>query len=161
MVVLGLDQSLTCSGICIMDDGKLVFSGVITTSKTDREGMHDVFYRTRVITAELLALITHYKVQTVVMEGLSFGSKGNATRDLAILMGTIQANLRGFPTVVPPPTLKKFATGNGRATKDEMVEAIKDAEPELYEKLLLTPKTKGRADIADAYWLANYKETTQ
>ncbi len=156
MIVLGLDQSLTCSGVVIMDEGERVYAGVITTKKTERVGMEDVFYRTRMIAAELQALINHYKVQTVVMEGLSFGSRGNATRDLALLMGTIQANLRGFPRVVPPPTLKKFATGNGKATKDEMVQAIAPIDPELFEQLMQTPKTKGRADIADAYWLATH-----
>ncbi len=118
--------------------------------------MDDVFYRARMISAELITLIDHYRVQTIIMEGLSFGSKGNATRDLAILMGTIQARLKGFPVIVPPPTLKKFATGNGKANKEEMVQAIETHDAELFEKLMNIPKTKGREDIADAYWLANY-----
>jgi Holliday junction resolvasome RuvABC endonuclease subunit len=62
----------------------------------------------------------------VVLEGLSYGSAGNASLDLAQLGGIVRMQLhrRGLRWVeVAPGTLKVYATGSGRSKKPAMLKA--------------------------------------
>lgn len=91
------------------------------------------------------------------MEGLSFGSMTNATRDLAKLQGIIEKEVFDrvglVCEIVAPTSLKKFATGSGRAKKEEMFEALPEEISILFSEV---PKTKGRFDLTDAYFLARF-----
>jgi len=86
----------------------------------------------------------------VAMEGYSRGSR-QRREEAGELGGTIKRVLRAvypapvcYPTVVPPSSLKLFATGSGRATKHQVIDAVFD-----------TWSYKARTDdIADAYTLA-------
>lgn len=66
----------------------------------------------------------------VVIEGHSFGSKNTHAHSLGELHGVVKTVLlqRGITFVVIPPTvLKKWATGRGNATKDQvLVAAVRD-----------------------------------
>ena len=62
----------------------------------------------------------------VVLEGYSYGSKGRAIFDVGELGGVIRLTLWEHATpvaVVAPATLKKFTTGKGNASKDQMLAA--------------------------------------
>jgi crossover junction endodeoxyribonuclease RuvC len=62
----------------------------------------------------------------VVIEGLSFGSKGSAVTDLAGLHWLVRHTLwkTGVPyAVVAHPTMAKWLTGKGNAGKDECLAA--------------------------------------
>jgi crossover junction endodeoxyribonuclease RuvC len=66
-------------------------------------------------------------VDLVVIEHLSFGSHGSATRDLAGLWWLIVRMLDQYDMplgVVAPGTLKRWATGNGNADKREVAAAM-------------------------------------
>lgn len=103
----------------------------------------------------------------IVIEDYSFGAKGNSLTHLAENMGILKAGLRSaFPvytqiSVLAPTTIKKFATGSGKADKDDMWKAFVSDFPE-YKKwqLLCHPKAEKVgspcADIADSYFLAKY-----
>lgn len=157
-IVLGIDQSLSSTGMVIIAGDTIVYAEAFRTVKKDTDYVEDVMARTMQISAHICRLVTAYSVDFVVIEEPSLGSHGNATRSLAMLFGVLLSDLRKMgltPTTVPPKSLKKAATGNGNAGKPLMLSAV----PELLRlRLEKTPITKGRYDIADAYHLANYKK---
>lgn len=158
MIIMGIDQSLTCTGVAIIEgDTVLCTEGIRTKKDPDLDIVVDTVRRAKIIMSRIIELITIYDVDKVIVEGLSYASIGSSTRDLAILLGVITGRFNNTPTIVPPKVLKKYATGSGNADKDKMLEAIPNQA--LKDKLKNTPIAQGRFDIADAYWLANYKET--
>ncbi len=163
MIVLAIDQSLTCTGVCIqrMDSSTravhLIHTEAIQRIKTGSEcGYMDTVLRSQGIAQRLWDLFHDYKCDHVVFEGLSFGSRGDATRNLAMLLGIILAKLNTDFFSVAPTTLKKFATGNGRADKKAMLAAIEPCNPKLHSELSSMTIKAGKYDIADAYWLSRY-----
>lgn len=162
MRVLAIDQSLTCTGVCIMEgalDGSLslIHTESIQRCKTSKECSYmDTVLRSQSIAQRLWDLFHDYKCDHVMFEGLSFGSRGDATRNLAMLIGIILAKLNTQFTSIAPTSLKKFATGNGRADKKIMLEAIRTKDVNLHSKLDIMTIKAGKYDIADAYWLARY-----
>ncbi len=87
----------------------------------------------------------------IAIEGLSFGSKGQGYLNLAELAGIIKYELFSYRytpggglTIVPPTTLKQFATGKGNADKSAMIlQAYKEFSLEFTCN-----------DECDAFWLA-------
>lgn len=159
MVVMGVDQSLTCTGICIMRDlpvREVLHIEAIRTSKIHEDIYEDVFERGKAIALRIQQLSRDWDVDHIQFEALSLGSSGNATRNLAMLLGIIITVLWEKPATVPPNTLKKYATGNGRAIKQEMLAAIEPVNPKLWEDLNNTTIAGGKYDIVDAFWAANY-----
>lgn len=155
-VIMGIDQSLTSTGICIIDGNTIVRTEVINTTKNNDDFIEDVMARSARIAARIVKLVTFHNVTHVTIESPSLCSVGNATRSLAMLFAVIQHELRkaGFPPLsVPPKTLKKVATGSGNAKKEDMLNAV---PAHVMVHLMHAPKTKGRYDLADAYHLATY-----
>lgn len=127
------------------------------------------FYRATYICDQILEFIDEIKRLHInhdwcfSIEGLSHGSFGkaaSANRDLAGLQFVVVCELinhfKDYETfITAPKALKKYAVDNGSATKDEMVESIKQRDFNFYEdKLIKIPKSRGRYDVADAFWLA-------
>lgn len=155
MRTCGIDQSFTKSAVVILLDGNLEYFNVFTTDKND-----DIFYRCWKITKDICEFVVMIKPDYVNIEGLSFASFGDATRNLSGLQFSIVSNLRynyGIDTVniISPMTLKKAATNSGKAKKPEMIAALP-------ENVLTTFKesgykrSNGLEDLADAYHLAKY-----
>lgn len=156
MKVLGIDQSLTSTGICLMEEGKVLALYRFCT-EPDKTDPYRTFKRIRFLSGKIHALVQGMDgLDKVVLEELSYGSNGSSTRDLAMLLGAIVRVLPNVPIAVSPKSLKKYATGNGNSKKEQMHEAIKEVDLDIYEAIGNYPKTKGRYDLADAYWLAHY-----
>lgn len=152
MINVGIDQSLTSTGIVVQSDNKTV-DYLIITSDIEK----DEFERVSHITESIISFLSQYDVDNINIEGLSFGSNGDATRKLAGLQFHIVIELREHfncnCSVIPPQSIKKLATGDGRSKKEELFEALPEYEKELFSEY---KKTKGRYDITDAYWLSVY-----
>lgn len=154
--VIGIDQSLTSTGVVVIEDGvpKPIDYKVINTTK-DQTIQQRIWY----ITTQIHLIAHKYKPILINVEGLSFASSGNATRDLAGLYYSLTTVLPfsfGYNVqTITPNQVKKFATGKGRADKKEMWEALPD---HIKEAFSLVKKTKGLYDVTDAYWLAKYTE---
>lgn len=125
--VLGIDQSLTSSGIALFepDDGKVLLGRV----QTGRLRGHDRL-------AGILGAVNDWATgcDVVVIEGLSFGAKGSALLDLAGLSWLIRHELwaTGKPyAIVDPATRAKYITGNGSAGKDECLLAVARRFPDV------------------------------
>lgn len=151
--ILGVDQSYTSSGICIIQSGELIHSEIYKTPKDE-----DIFVRAWNISEKVVALINEYDVEYVSIEGLAFGSvNANATRDLAGLQFLIVTKVRlvlGIHVeIIAPTSLKKFATGSGKATKKDMIAALPPNVLETFRAQGFRVTT-GLADLADAYFLA-------
>lgn len=142
---------------------ELALYGVLKSEKGSDDFVQDTYDRAMHIGQRLVRIADAHKPDYVVFETPSLASKGNATRTLPMLLGSLLTQLsntlsrEGVKLVtVPPTSLKKFATGKGNATKDQMVEAIEAKEPEFYKELVDKPKSKGRYDLADAFWLSQW-----
>lgn len=160
-IVLGLDQSLTSTGVVVIrhtvESDEVIYYGALQTKPTGLDDYADVLARANDIAERVLNIVDMYKVTDIAIEGLSFGSKGNATRNLAMLFAIICTKLQiTNPYTVPPTTLKKFATGNGRADKKQVLEAVKIHNESFYDELSEMTIAAGKYDLADGYFLARY-----
>jgi Holliday junction resolvasome RuvABC endonuclease subunit len=156
--VLGIDQSYASTGCVIIEDGECIHAQIIS-SDTDL----DKIDRAWQIAHDILTMIAFHggKLDGVALEGLAFGMRGSATRDLAGLQFIIIAVLRHSGVienniqVISPLSVKKFATGSGKADKKQMIEVLPKNVRERFDNLGVK-KTTGLADLADAYHIAQY-----
>lgn len=150
MTTIGIDQSYTCTAMYVLDGDKNPMI-TIPSSKDD-----DIYARANHIASAVVHFAKEYNPEAIRIEGLAFGGKGNSTRDLAGLQMLIVVELRkaGYnPIIVPPTTLKKASTTSGKATKEQMHDALPQA---IKDRLVGYKKTTGLYDLVDAYWLAVY-----
>jgi Holliday junction resolvasome RuvABC endonuclease subunit len=119
-VVMGLDLSLTATGIAHVD-------GSVETFKPKADpnancGMD----RMCEIRDYLLHVVGDVRDHELVMvEGLAFDAH-DTSRWQAQLAGLIRATLFDYHVpflLAPPSTVKKYATGNGKAKKEQVVNA--------------------------------------
>lgn len=109
--IVGLDLSLTATGICDRDGARVISSR--------QRGMTRLDDIVRLVEAHL------ERSYTVIVEGYSYASK-NQAHQLGELGGVVRWRLwtLGVEYVdVPPSALKKFATGKGNAGKPDMLAA--------------------------------------
>ena len=128
MIVLGLDLSLTATGIVSLKDGTIE---IAETTKNRPE--LDVRKRVLLIRDRILKIIKHPNIalDLIVVEGFSYGSKGRSVFDIGYLGNRIKEELdyfkesEGIPWIeVPPTQLKKFATGHGVAKKEIVLQQV-------------------------------------
>lgn len=150
MKILSIDQSLNSSGICIWEDGLLIDFKAIQPSK----GL-DQHIRLSLLLDEVEQLILEEKIEYLVLEGMSFSSSGISLRVLGAVYYSllILCYKHGIEfQEIPPTTLKKFATGSGKAKKKDMWDNLPE---EIKSKIESKNKTikSGKHDICDSYWL--------
>lgn len=112
-IVVGLDLSLTSTGVSIDDE-----TFVIASTNKGMQRLAD-------IRSQLMDLISTDCL--VCVEGYSFASRNSQSHAAGELGGVIRLELweRQIPYVdIPPTTRAKFATGRGNAGKDEVVSSI-------------------------------------
>jgi len=154
MYYIGIDQSYTSTGFVVLDETKNMIDCLIFTSlQTD-----DIFKRSWDISEQIINEIIKYPKCKLAIEGLAFAMRGNATRDLAGLQFTIINKIKFLLckeiVIIAPPSLKKSATTNGRASKEEMIAALPE---KIYKYFTIDKnwkKSRGLTDVTDAYFLA-------
>ena len=115
MNILGLDLSLTSTGVCIGDDECVAYH----SDSEDTQRLTDI--RNYVLGTGL-----EENIKCVIMEGYSYGSRSRA-HALGELGGVIKVAFdeAWIPLVIVPPTSRdKFATGRGNAGKAEVISAV-------------------------------------
>ena len=123
LMYLGIDQSLNATGLCLVDD-----QGMVRESETVDPGKLRDVERLAFVKARVTSLLRR-GAKFVAFEGYSYNSVGRVFE-----LGEVGGVLRlvvfesGLKYVVlPPASLKKFATGNPEAEKEAMVDAAKEA----------------------------------
>ena len=127
-IILGLDLSLTCTGYAVAE----VKDGVITVlekghinNKKYSKKPHG--YRLHRISTVLKDTLRKYEITDMVRER-GFTQGNNATQTLFKVVGV--SDLMGFVfghsdiTEIPPSSVKKTITGNGRASKEDVANAL-------------------------------------
>lgn len=119
--VIGLDLSLTETGISTPEE-----TTHLKTPASKIKGMR----RIQAILDFVWKKITpYYENPLVMVEGYSYGSRGNAMISIGELGGIVRFDLwgKGIEYMeVPPSTLKIFAAGKGNVGKTEVVVAARE-----------------------------------
>lgn len=137
VTVVGLDLSLTSTGICA--------NGEAETVATALKGVPRLSWISKVICDRLEEVAN----PAVCIEGYSFGSRNSQSHAIGELGGVIRLALweRNIPWVDIPPTCRaKFATGKGNAAKNEVVSSIS-------ARTGIVWSGKGADDMCDAWIL--------
>jgi len=150
--IFGIDKSYTCSGLIVLEGDEVLHSEKFVT-----DASKDKPARAWEVAKRINEIVDLHKPDIVALEGLAFGMRGDATRDLAGLQFVIVCLLREMCgkecIVVSPRTVKKIATGSGNADKMEMYELLPKEIKKLFEEMGLK-KTTGMLDLTDAYYIA-------
>lgn len=171
---LGIDQSIRSTGICITDkEGTIIHHELIKNQPmkevllelsevydTKGEVIPNQFVEIHMMTNTIKRIQTiciTNDVETVTIEGLALGIKnGDVSRQLAALQYLLLQSLYtmfhwSLVNIVTPTSLKLYATGGGKASKEGMFDSLPPSEKEIISTYL---KSKGRYDVTDAYWLS-------
>lgn len=175
MTVLGIDYSRNCPALCLIGSGHPLWwvnykisgtpypniSGIVWTESSTQ----DDTARFVELANWVLGVINITTPDLIVLEDYAFAAPGRITQ-LAENGGVLKAALHEtFPEIplriIAPTTMKKFATGRGIATKDDIWAAfVKKDHRRAAWQLLCHPRalrvTSPMADVADAYFLADY-----
>jgi crossover junction endodeoxyribonuclease RuvC len=120
-VIMGVDPSLTSTGIVIITRGKME-ALTLKPPKVAAQGATRLAW----FFEQMTGLIHKHRVTAIGIEGYSFGSK-NGREALGELGGVLRLSMHraGFtPLVVPPTSMKKFITGSGNAEKSTVSKEI-------------------------------------
>ena len=143
--VVGVDPSISSTGVAFVSPGGV---GVLRIqSKPAGESLAERLGRMRRQVVAVHEAVEEVEPSLIVLEGPSFGSQSSSFHMLAGFWWLLAHALEKVaPIATPAPaTVKKYATGNGRASKDEMVAAAVRGFPQV--------RIKGN-DEADALALA-------
>lgn len=172
MTFVGIDYSLSCPAICVCTGEFHVSNCKFYYFTTDKkraaiknDWIEGSFQPSFSCDQERFSAISDWTLskiplttKKIVIEDYAFAAKGRVFH-IGENCGYLKINLWkcGLPfEVVPPPTLKKFATGFGNAQKERMIRAFEDETGIDLHKILLTEFTKKSSptdDVADAYFL--------
>jgi len=144
MIVVGIDPSLTGTGIIVLRNGEL--GKALTTKNEPKLGTIE---RVRRIYEQINNVIENLSTcyvnayigdkrmirweppSLIVIEGFSYGSKGRGVFDIAYLGWRIREELERYRTEddipwleVSPSQVKQFATGKGNANKEVVLQQV-------------------------------------
>lgn len=129
MIIVGLDLSLTGTGIATIDTDRETANVETRTSKPVGDNIKDRAWRLRRFASNLQDVC--YDADLVVIEAPSLGQKRQAGQHdrmglwwLTIDRLTYGLDGRVEVAEVTPASLKKFATGKGNASKDEVLLSV-------------------------------------
>ena len=123
-ISIGLDLSLTGTGLIILQDGKIIKQKLIKSKPVGDLPLNEV-RRIRKIIEEIELIVGENSPTIAVIEGLAFMVKNaTALTQLSALNYMTRAMLDDYNVpfvIVAPTSLKKFVTGNGASKKDVML----------------------------------------
>jgi len=142
MRVLGIDPGFSSMGWAIADVAGGIVSpiqcGVIitekNTKKTNTRSSEDNILRAKAIQKGLQFIVDNHGVRLIATETMSWPRNAGVVAKMGIAWGVI-ASIAGqynLPVVqAAPMILKRKVTGNGKASKEEMIAAISSHYPDL------------------------------
>jgi Holliday junction resolvasome RuvABC endonuclease subunit len=175
VVVAGIDYSMTSPAICIHDGDEWYYDNckffyIVNKEKLliEKDQYKSCLYpewdtniqRFDNLGSWSINILTSHNVDVVYIEGYAFGASGlvfNMAENGGILKHKIW--MSGIPMdVVPPTTIKKFATGKGNANKEKMHASFIEETGVDVRKAIDIPNKSWNpvSDIVDAYYIAKY-----
>jgi len=147
MYKIGIDSSTTNTAVVVLKDGEYYTSYLISPKSKD------IMIRSKEIVESVWGILDSYPADTTLVgiEAASFNSRGMRDK-LTMLLGAIFFGilLKSFSIdLIPPTTIKKKFSGNGRADKEEMSGCV---PKEVLKEF--TNKSKKIDDLVDAYAIA-------
>ena len=131
--ILAIDPGTRFMGVAYIDNGRLIYHGVKIIKA--KNSPHETLRHVRKI---ILRLVKDFSPRVIAAEKAFFGNNQRAA-----LMNVVVTEIRAIARRKQlrfidyyPSTLKKFTTGNGRASKTEVSRAVVLKYPEL--KVFLT-----------------------
>lgn len=134
--VLGIDPSLTATGVALLNvtkqnEHEWLIVDVFANKLTGHSRINYIINEVR----EMLSYLGEGDL--VVMEGPSYGSHGSRTHELAGIWWLIRHEIylsqartgQKHVAIVPPRTRAKYATGNGNASKSEVLKSVGEMFP--------------------------------
>jgi len=124
---LGLDLSLTSTGMVLANKkADRVIQQTITTLPKDRVEVRINHIWTQIEILLKSTMASKHKIKRCAIEGLAVRGAGQRTLQLAGLHYFVRIRMtQVFPKVgvviIPPTSLKKYISGNGRCEKDKMM----------------------------------------
>jgi crossover junction endodeoxyribonuclease RuvC len=122
MIIMGIDPSLTASGIIVLNDTKVIHQEVFKNKPN-----LPTIARVKDIYTQIIRLNLEFAPQLSVIEGLSFASKGQGTDAIFYLGWRIREELeqQNLPWIESSPAqVKKFATNKGTSQKQVMIKEV-------------------------------------
>jgi crossover junction endodeoxyribonuclease RuvC len=120
MKILGIDQSYTSSGIVLLEEEELVSGHKFVANKEINR-----FGQAYEIATHIANIVDEFQPDVIAIEGLAFGMRGNVTRDLGglqfVIIAHLQEVMKREVDIIAPTSVKKFATGSGKAKKEDMI----------------------------------------
>lgn len=169
MRFIGIDYSITSPGICINYGDSFYLYGFykeslefdnITLFKYPK--WNTLQQRYDLLSETICDLLSHDDM--IAIEGYAYGGSGrvfNIAENCGILKHKIYKKFDIDCIEYSPSEIKKFATNNGNANKDMMVD--KFVETTNYDIFSKFKTKKGKiggptSDLADSYWISKYLE---
>lgn len=159
---VGVDPSLTSTGWAVMRNGSIVDYGRIKSKGKKNANLSEQYDRMEDIVDRLLGAVDCNVLKlpadvVVAMEAPAINSRFGRVHQRYGLWWLMYSSFRSLCVReimdIPPTTLKKYFTGNGRAEKEDMIrEARKRIGPSH------DPNDDEADAIALAYWAANLDE---
>jgi len=124
MIAMGIDLSLTGTGLVVIKDGKIVEQQLIKSKPVGNKPI-DELARIRKIVEQIRETVDKYRPDVAVIENLAFMARNTtALTQLAGLNYFCRAMLKDYGVpfyLCAPTTLKRFATGKGNCPKDNIM----------------------------------------
>lgn len=121
---MGIDPSLTGTGVVLLEDGKIIHK-VLIKSKPGGKKPIDELIRIVEIVSQIRLAFKSSTIDMAAIEGIAFGiGKTTSLAQLSGLNYLIRELLleNSIPFIIVAPTsLKKFATGKGNSQKDQVM----------------------------------------
>lgn len=150
-MILGIDQSLTSIGLCLLGKkGGIINLSCFTSKHANSKRLADYAAQ---FTKYLH--IYHPKIFALERPAISHGQGASHTGGTMFYIGTVfgilqllwQQYRKTDPYLIPASTIKLFATGKGNSSKSQMIKcALKEYAVDL--------EGSGADDIADALFIA-------
>lgn len=126
MNVVGLDISLGCTGAA----SAAMAGGARESTRFEVTTKRHLVDRVSLMADRCCAWVRDRSVALVVLEGYAYGPRVQLPVVEAVGSVKVELRRRSVPfIVVPPPLLKKAATGRGNADKPAMIEAARAVVP--------------------------------
>lgn len=157
---MGIDQSVH-TGIVINNNGEYKFY-LFEALKEKNIKNPSIHFTRRILLlkSKLQEMIDLYKPDLAIIEGMAYGSKGSMAFDIGGISHIFRECLieNNIKFIVAPPTLiKKFATGKGTASKEEMIEAA-DKIVTIPIKERVKKVDRSNNNVVDAFWICKFGE---